>query len=132
MDDETCDMACAILRSTNDGDDLEPAHLKLVELAVNGFLNEEGKTAFRELYDSAQAGYTKPWFHGLEHLTRDHVGYVYWRGKVVEHYTLDWSGSAEAKKAAKEVARRCRLLEDRGVETNVTNVIWKWPQSAEG
>ncbi len=38
----TCDMACDILQRTNDGDDLEPMHLKLIEDAVNGFLNEKG------------------------------------------------------------------------------------------
>ena len=129
MEDQTCDMACDILRSTNDGDDLDPADLKLVELAVNGFLNEEGEAAFKKLHVSAQAGYTKPWFHGFEHLTRDHVGYVYWKGKVVEHFDLGWAGSAAAKKAAKRVARRCRRLDERGVETSVRTVIFEWPQS---
>ena len=132
MGDQTIPMALAIVQATNDGDDLDPADLKLVELAVNGFLNEKGEAAFKKLYDSAQAGYIKPWFHGIEHLTRDHVGYVYWKGQVVEHFNPSWSGSAEAKKSAKEVARRCRRLDDRGVETNFTTVIWEWPQSDEG
>jgi len=124
---ETCEKACAILQKTNDGDDLDPRHLKLLEMAVNGFLNEEGVKAFEELYTNVQDGYQKPWFHGIEHLTRDHVGYVLWKGKRVEHYDSPWAYSAKAKKSAKEVARRCRILESRGEIPTAHNVIWTWP-----
>jgi len=124
---ETCEKACAILQKTNDGDDLDPRHLKLLEMAVNGFLNEEGVKAFEELYTNVQAGYKKPWFHGIEHLTRDHVGYVLWKGKRVEHYDSPWAYSAKAKKSAEEVARRCRILEARGEIPTTHNVIWTWP-----
>ncbi len=37
------DKAIEILRQTRDGDTLEPRDLKLVEMAVNDFLNEDGK-----------------------------------------------------------------------------------------
>ena len=123
----TCDKACEILQKTNDGDDLDPQHLKLLEMAVNGFLNDEGKAAFEELYTKVQAGYQKPWFLGIEHLTRDHVGYVLWKGKRVEHYDSPWAYSAKAKKSAEEVARRCRILESRGEIPTTHNVIWTWP-----
>lgn len=52
--------ALEILRATNDGDDLDPQHLKLVEMAVNGFLNEKGQQAFKELLALVRAGYSKP------------------------------------------------------------------------
>jgi len=123
----TCDKACEILHKTRDGEDLDPQHLKLLEMAVNGFLNDEGKAAFEELYTKVQAGYQKPWFHGIEHLTRDHVGYVLWKGKRVEHYDSPWAYSAKAKKSAEEVARRCRILESRGEIPTTHNVIWTWP-----
>ena len=124
---ETCEKACAILQKTNDGDDLDPRDLKLLEMAVNEFLNEEGKKAFEELYTNVQAGYKKPWLHGIEHLTRNHVGYVLWKGKIVEHYDSPWAYSAKAKKSAEEVARRCRILEARGEIPTTHNVIWTWP-----
>ncbi len=54
-----CDRACEILQATNDGDDLAPEHLKLVELAVNGFLSDYGETAFTELCEHARRGYVK-------------------------------------------------------------------------
>ena len=123
----TCDKACEILHKTRDGEDLDPRDLKLLEMAVNEFLNEEGKKAFEELYTNVQAGYKKPWFHGIEHLTRDHVGYVLWKGKRVEHYDSPWAYSAKAKKSAEEVARRCRILESRGEIPTTHNVIWTWP-----
>ena len=44
------DKACTILEKTNDGSNLTPQHLKLIENAVNGFLNEKGLKAFDELY----------------------------------------------------------------------------------
>jgi len=123
---DTCETACEILRATNDGDNLSPEHLKLVEMAVNGFLNEAGEKAFDELYEQCKAGYKKPWFHGVENLTIGHLGYVYWKGQEVEHYDSPWRWTDEAKKAAEEVARRCKILEEQGKPINCGTVIWKW------
>jgi len=112
---DTCDKAQQILALTSDGDDLAPEHLKLVEMAVNGFLNDAGVKAFEDLYVQCKAGpYKKPWFHDIENLTIDHIGYVYWKEKRVEHYNLGWCWTAGAKKQAEELAARCRLLEERG------------------
>ncbi len=124
-----CDQAIEILGATNDGDDLAPEHLKLVELVVNGWVNEAGEVAFQELYESVKAGYKKPWLHGIEHLTIDHEGYVYWKGQQVEHYTLGWHRSEEAAEAARELADRCRRLEAAGRPVNSVTAIWAWPQS---
>ena len=123
---ERCDIACEILHDTNDGDDLSPDHLYLVQQAVNGFLSDAGYQAFRDLQAQVKRGYKKPWFHGIEHLTYDHAGYVYWKGLRVEHFDPPWAYSQESKVQAVEVARRCRLLEERGVKPSVTSVIWNW------
>ena len=120
------DIAIAILRKTNDGDDLDPQHLKLLEMAVNGFLNDKGEAAFEELYASVQAGYQKPWLHGVENLTIDHVGYVRWKGTIVEHYELSSAYSAESRVEAQELGRRCRILESRGKIPTTLNAIWTW------
>jgi len=127
---DTCDKACKILEATNDGDDLDPNHLKLVELAVNGFLNESGEEAFDDLCRQVEQGYQKPWFHDIENLTIDQVGYVYWKGKIVEHYDSPYCWSEDAKVSAQEVARRCRILEYAGKEVNTTTVIWRWNKDA--
>ena len=129
MSNSLIDNAIEILRATHDGNDLAPPHLKLVELAVNGFLNDQGKFAFEELYRNAlkPEGYTVPWFHSIEHLTRDHEGFVRWKGRQVEHYDSRSCYSEEARIAAEEVARRCLLLESRGETPTTENVIWRWP-----
>jgi len=118
--------ACEILRGTRDGDDLAPHHLKLVEMAVNGFVNEEGAAAFQELHASVLAGYKKPWFFDIENLTIDNVGYVYWRGKVVEHYSFPPERRDACQVAATELGRRCRILEFRGEVPTNRNTIWTW------
>ncbi len=123
----TCDKACEILKRTNDGDDLDPIHLKLVEMAVNGFLNEEGTAVFNELYKTViTTGYIRPFFHGIQHLMIDNVGYVYWKSEVVEHYELPWAYSEEARIAALDLERRCKILESRGVVPTNRTAIWEW------
>src|SRR5207237_975931 len=133
MEGSLIDKALEIIRATHDGNDLSPPHLKLVESAVNGFLTEQGKLAFEELYRNATkpGGYTVPWFHGIEHLTRDHQGYVRWKGHQVEHYDSPSCYSEEARQAAEEVARRCRILESRGETPTTQKVIWRWPAEDE-
>ena len=125
----TCDIACEILQRTHDGDDLEPMHLKLIEDAVNGFLNEKGIEVLNELHKAVISGqYKKPPFHGMEHLLIDHVGHVYWKGHQVEHYEIPWAYSEEAHRAAIELARRCEVLESRGIAPSVNSAIWNWPE----
>lgn len=126
MSQSACDKACEILRRTNDGDDLSPEHLWLLQEMVNGHLNELGEQEFEKLYQSALAGYQKPWFHGIEHMTVDHEGYVRWKGKEVEHYDSPWRWTEEARVQAEELARRCRHLESIGVETTMGNTVWLW------
>ena len=120
------DMAIIILEKINDGDDLAPEHLYLVQEAANGHLSEQGEVAFYQLYSSVLEGYKKPWLHGIEHLTIDHEGYVYWKGKQVEHYDFPWAYSEAARAEALEIARRCSILEGKGIEPSAISVVWKW------
>ncbi len=127
MKEDTCDKAIAILQATSDGDKLAPLDLKLVENAVNGFLSEEGIKVFNQLHETVVAGkYKHPRFHGIENLTIDHVGYVYWKGAIVEHYEQPWAYSKDAKESALELKRRCEILESKGIPLNITTVIWRW------
>jgi hypothetical protein len=127
MKENTCDKAIAILQATSDGDKLAPLDLKLVENAVNGFLNEEGIKVFNQLHETIVTGkYKQPWFHGIENMTIDHVGYVYWKGARVEHYEQPWAYSKEAKENIQELKRRCDILESKGILLNITTVIWNW------
>lgn len=112
------DKALAIISRTNDGNDLSPPHLALLESVVNhgeGNLTPLGKETWDKMYSDVLAGtYKKPWLHGQEHLTKNHDGYVLWKGKTVEHYSYR-DAAAEAT-AAKELATVCRTIEARGQE----------------
>jgi len=122
-----CDKACDILRRTNDGNDLANEHLSLLQAAVNGHLTEEGLTAFDQLHSTILQGkYKKPDFHSIPDLTIDQSGFVYWKNQQIEHYTLSWAYSQEAKKAAKELVRRCKIIEARGELINTTTVVLQW------
>jgi len=124
-----CNQACEILERTNDGNDLAPEHLKLLEMAVNGRLNDKGIGLFDELHTSVVEGkYQKPWLQGVEHLTRDHEGYVYWKGEHIEHWSGDLAYSAKGRIEALELARRCGVVEGRGETPSVVNIVWGWKE----
>jgi hypothetical protein len=112
--------AIEILRKTNDGMHLNPTDLKLVELAANSWLSEKGDVALSELLSDVTTGEyftcSRRWFHGIEHMTRDYEGYVYWRTARVEHFSF--SDAHEEKKAAVTLAARCRSLELKGFPVN--------------
>lgn len=107
--------ALEILRATSDGDDLDPQHLKLVEMAVNNQLNENGRAAFAELLARVRAGYVKPCLHGVEHITRDHAGYIYWKTHRIEHFSSAYALSPDAAAYARRLAEACQTLEARGI-----------------
>jgi hypothetical protein len=120
-----CEKALMILGKTNDGNDLTAPHLKLVEMAVNGFLNEAGKVAFDELYRQVFTGeYDRPWLHGVEHMTADHSGYIYWKGVNVEHYDFPYESSNA--KNVRDLASRCLHIESLGITPTIGTAIWCW------
>jgi len=128
MIENVCDLACEILQRTDDGNRLAPEDLRLVELAVNGFLKKEGEEQFRELHRNATKpeGYTVPWFLGIENMTWDHERFIYWRGERVEHFDHNvWKqpGWRERMQAdAEKLAACCRALEEQAIVPNMKTV----------
>jgi hypothetical protein len=62
-----------------------------------------------------------------ERLRIEYDGFVYWKGRQIEHY----DGSAlhdtdQNKSGARELIQRCETIEARGEEVNTTSVIWRW------
>lgn len=123
------DMAQKILQKTKDGNELSPEHLYLLQETINGNINEKGEVAFYELYKNALNGYKKPWFHGIENMTTDHEGYVYWKGIPIEHYSFQ-SRERETM-AAKELAKDIQTMESRGIKINNTNLSRYWKEKNE-
>lgn len=113
------DKAIAILQATEDGNELAPEHLSLLQLVVNNDGDEAADVAFDALYDQVMASsykVSKPCLFGIEHLTRDHEGYVYWKGEHVEHYSH--SDPDDMKAAAEQLAQKCLALEAKGFPVN--------------
>jgi len=122
------DQAIEIIEATEDGEKLHPRDLKLVENAVNGFLTEAGLEAFAELYRKVTAGeYVGPFeapYFGIEGLTIDPTGFVYWRGVRVDHYNPGWCWGEEARAQAQAMAARCLRYEAAGLEVK-PGIAWE-------
>lgn len=114
--DEEIEEVLAVLRATGDGVLLSPRDLKLSEHVVNhgrAALTDAARARWDEVVVLVDQGqYTKPWLHDIEHLTKDHQGFVKWRGQVVEHYSF--RDAEKEKAAAQMLGACCRFLEARG------------------
>jgi hypothetical protein len=109
------DKAIAVLQKTNDGNDLDPIDLALVEVAVNGHLEAKGIKVFEKLYESVEGGtYKRPWFHGQENMLIDHEGYVYWKKEKIEHFTPHWRSLRMPGNTLLNLADGVRYLKIRG------------------
>lgn len=81
-----------LVRAMRDGLDLHPVDRKLVEREANDlYVSERAEVALYELHQRVRNGYTKPWLHGIEHLSIAYDGYVYWKDEAVEHYNIPWA-----------------------------------------
>lgn len=120
-------MSIDILKRTNDGNDLEPSDLNLIQSCINGGLTEEGEIYFQKLYNSVLSlKYQKPFLCGIENITRDHEGYIYWKEKQIEHFTFSIMSYERVKNECLELKRRCEILEYLGQVINTGSVIWQW------
>ena len=126
------DKAIAIIHNTQDGNLLCPTHLKLTEMAVNGFLNDRGIEAFNKLYEEVISGeYKQPFLHGVEHMTQDHEGYILFKGKAVEHYSSPWIHSLDARNSLLKIQQQCLFLESKGITPDSMNIVWRWKDDNE-
>ena len=130
---DNCELAITIIQQTNDGSKLSPEHLKLVENAVNGYLNENGQQAFEQLYKDVVSGrYVKPYLNDVENITINHEGYVYWKDKQIEHFNFSYAWSIDAIRYCHELRRRCLYLEEHHIEVSCQSVVWKWDNKTMG
>jgi hypothetical protein len=127
-DNDPIEDALLVLRNTSDGDDLDRSELAMVEAVANyGYsaLTAQGLQRWKRLVDAVASGtYVRPWLHQQEHLSRDHQGYVYWRGARIEHYSF--RHRSEERAAAESLAQCCRLIERRGetVTSAMVSAVW--------
>ncbi|HLO85484.1 MAG TPA: hypothetical protein VK203_10840 [Nostocaceae cyanobacterium] len=119
----TTDKCLAILEKTDDGNKLSPRHLKLIEMSVNQMVNETGLQELDRVYEMVISGNYCDWFHGIEGLTQDYNGYIYWKCSLIEHFS--YRDYDEEKQAAQKLAEICRSLENAVIPVNRENV-WNW------
>lgn len=113
------EMIAEILQGTNNGDDLHLIDREVLDFisdASPSEVTEMDEVAFYELCARVRKGYRPPWFHGLENLTINRVGFVSWRGRQVEHYDLPGAFEARTKVRAQRLAEGCQELERLGKE----------------
>lgn len=132
MQAQEFDLCQNILRLTNDGDNLRPGDLSLVEAAANNNLTPRGQVVLYQLnYKIEQGQYDADpnWFCGIENLTRGKGDdrSVFWRGIRIEHYDHDFWRSGnwqeEMQRDADKLAKTCRYLEENHIEVNFDNYL---------
>lgn len=122
----TNEKAIEILRETSDGNNLAPRDLSLLQAAVNNDLSEKGIEVFNKLHEQVMAGTydkSKVYYYGVEYMTKDGQGYIYYKGKHVEHYS--YRDSAEELSALKRLQARCVLLEKKGIDVGVATAVFE-------
>lgn len=122
-----CDIACAILSGTNDGNNLSPSHLYLVQEFINGNLTEEGIALIHRIESEVTQGkYQPPWFHGVEHMTVDSEGFVYYKKKNIEHFSGRYRYTEEAKEFLLKLAKACESLEKKNpLPDEISNLVYQ-------
>lgn len=120
----TIDKVLFIIKNTDDGNELSGKHLKLTEMCVNGCANEVGLKELDRVYEMVKNDQYVDWFYGIENLFKDDNGYVYWRGKQIEHYSYRDYEAEEA--AAQKLAETCRRLEAQGIQVTAASYIKTW------
>ncbi len=125
MEDKTINQkALEILEHTNDGNDLLPAHLSLLEMAVNDQLNEKGIEMFNGIHKQVIDGkYKQPYLQGVEFMTHDHEGYVYFKGQHLEHFSSFYTYTLEAKDYLERLQSRSLFIEGKGLDVCFSNVM---------
>ncbi len=66
------------------------------------------------------------YLHGIEYLTKDNQGFVYWKERPVEHYS--YADEVKEKIAAQKLATDCKLLESDGLEVSAWTLNKLWEQ----
>lgn len=135
---DTTNEAIAILKATNDGNQLDPSDLRMLQDVVNGgfaAMTPEAKDYWKKMVETTASGqYKSRWFCGLKDLTRNHEGYVSWKGHHVEHYSFPESRRQEMIYSARRLAAVCMKIESAGdkVDSRTVTEMYQNIEYAEG
>src|ERR1043166_9453559 len=70
--------------------------------------------------------YAKPWLRGVEHVTRDHSGNVFWKGVPIEHFSFHIMSRERLEACTQRLAAKCRHLEALGLPVSSSSYLNNW------
>lgn len=105
---ETTTKCLAILEKTAGGGYLTPRQRDLVEHGRDGHLNERGERIVDVLYRHICE---EQWYFGLEHMTHDSMGQVFFKGLRQERFSHRWAYTPGARTMAVKMQQACLFLE---------------------
>ena len=121
-----------IMSLTNNGRDLDFQNLKRLNVYFDGYKTEfpkEEEVHYAELLGKARNGvFNTPWFHGVENMTMDSQGYIYWRGNHIDHYSFD--DLLAERESLLDLEKQCLILESKGFDVDARNVLCPYLKDA--
>src|SRR5579883_1136988 len=102
----------SIIAHTEGGRALLEPHRRLVHKALHETVSRDGLEVIDWLHESITRGtYRKEFFKGIEHLTRDAKGLMFWKEHLIGRLAL--TDDAADEREARRLAERCRALEEK-------------------
>lgn len=118
--------AQAILQATGAGDKLAPQHYHLAELADHGVpLGPHQQAELDGIYAKLPE-YAPPFLHGVEHMTIDREGTLYYKGVAVDYGALAWTATLGGRADVVRVQDQCRFLEAQGIQPTTQEILLNW------
>ena len=118
--------AQAVLQATKNGGKLAAQHHRLVELADHGVpLSPYQQKELDGIYVKLPE-YTPPFVHGVEHMTIDQEGVLYYKGVAVDYGALAWTTTLGGRADVLRVQDQCRYLEAQGIRPTVQEIFFNW------
>lgn len=119
----------AILEKDPDGTQMAPGHVGFVVYAMQNELDGGQKQQLDELYRQVIGGtYHKPWHLGVEHMTIDGDGIVYFKGQVAEYYNRNLMNMLNMRSDLVQLQQECLFLEAKGIPiTASSSLSCNWP-----
>jgi hypothetical protein len=119
----------SILERTEDGRELLEPHRRLVHKALTETVSRTGADVIEWLDESTERGtYRTEFFMGIEHLTRDVKGLLFWKSHPIGWFSPD-AGECD-EEMAQRLAVRCRKLDAKGFPITSRAVLCREIQQA--
>jgi len=99
-----------LISETETGTALLEPHRRLLTKALTEPLSRDSEEVIAWLHEKITRGtYRKEFFCGVEHLTQDAKGYLFWKDSFIGR--LPGTGTKDDAENARKIAERCRQLE---------------------